>query len=264
MKKRFRTLLSFFALLICLSCGMAAPAYANVEMPYSKELQASFGYSDSTRYMMDNVWITLTNYGGPYYCTAAAQRSSAQMPGTAPAEDSVARLVLYVQADDSDSVLNISGHAFLVVENVSDTEQIVGGMVLAPGSSISLGTYGNTSEHSGLWYGLEDFLDSSGRYSYSSCISIQTSLNAGQLAVLDQNLRQADHWSTVYNCAAFAAAMWNSVCADTVEPETPCSPATLKAEMMRRYPELFTPCPPLRSDYPVAYSTALIPSREYA
>lgn len=263
MKKQLRTFLALFALTVCLSCGLAAPAQAAGGLPHAGEIQESFGYSDGTRRMIDNVWVTLTNYGGPYYCTQAAERSAVQMSGDAPAEDTVATLQLYVQADDTDSLLNISGHAFLVIENVSDTEQPVGCMILAPGTSISLGTYGNTKEHAGLWYGLEGFLDVSGRYSYSACISIQTSLNADQLAVLNQNLLKADHWSTVYNCASFVAAMWNSVCADTVDPATPCSPATLKTALMQNYSEFYTPCPPLRCDYPVRYGMELTLSEEF-
>lgn len=262
MKKQFRAFLALFALMVCLSCGLAAPAQA-AGLPHAEAVQASLGYSDSTRHMIDNVWITLTNYGGPYRCTQAEERSVVQMPGDAPAKDAVATLQIYVRADDSDSRLNISGHAFLYVQNVSDTEQMVGGMTLAPGTSISLGTYGNTDEHSGLWYGLECFSTVSGRYSYDSSISIQTSLNAEQLAVLNQNLARADHWSTVHNCASFVVAMWNSVCADTVEPAMPYSPATLKADIMQRYAGAYTHCLPLRCDYPVRYGTALTLSEEF-
>lgn len=263
MKKQLRTFLALFALTVCLSCGLAAPAQAAGGLPHAGEIQESFGYSDGTRRMIDNVWVTLTNYGGPYYCAQAAERSAVQMPGDAPAEDAVATLQLYVRADESNSPLNISGHAFLYVQNVSDTDQTVGSMTLAPGTRISLGTYGNTNEHAGLWYGLECFSTASGRYSYDSSISIQTSLNADQLAVLNQNLLKADHWSTVYNCASFVAAMWNSVCADTVDPAIPCSPATLKAALMQQYPEVYTASLPLRCDYPVRYGMGLTLSEEF-
>lgn len=269
MKKQFRAFLALFALMVCLSCGLAAPAQA-VGLPHAEAIQDSFGYPDSTRYLIDNIWIALTNYGGPYYCVPAPQRSAAQTPGDAPEEDAVALLHLYVQADLNDTLLNlngfqvnISGHAFLVVENVSDTEQTVGGLPLAPGTTISFGTYGNTEEHTGIWYGLEGFLDTNNNYKYSDCIGLQTSLRAEQLAVLNQNLARADHWSAVYNCASFAQELWNSVCADTLDAAFPYSPATLKADLLTRYPDLYSACLPLRCDYAVLYSPALIPSEEF-
>lgn len=259
MKKRFRTLVALLALMMCLSCAFAAPAQAAAALPYGSELQESFGYSDDTRHMLDNIWIALTNYGGPYRCTRAAERSTVQMPGADPDEGSVAVLRLYVQADDSKSFLNLSGHAFLEVENVSDSDQTVGALTIAPHKTITFGTYGNQSEHAGLWYGLEAFLDVTGRFSYSRCISIQTSLSAEQLDVLSQNILNADHWSALYNCASFVEAVWNSVCADTLEPALPCSPATLKAAVMKQYAAYYTNCLPLRWDYPVQYG--VIPVR---
>lgn len=263
MKKTLRAFFALFALTVCLTCALSTPAQAAASLPYSEELQDSFGYSDSTRNTLDNIWRTLTNYGGPYYCKQAAERSVIQAPGDAPAEDAVATLQLCVRSKESDSMVNINGHAFLVVENISDTDQIVGSAVLAPGTCISLGTFSNLEEHVGLWYGLECFRTVAGQHNYNSSIGIQTSLNADQLAVLTKNLLKADHWSTVYNCSSFAVAMWNSVCADTVDPAAPCSPATLKADVMQRYAEFYNPQLSLRCYYPARYSTALIPSVEF-
>lgn len=261
MKKRLRSFMALLALVACLTCALATPAQAAAALPHSKELQESFGYSDDTRHLLDNLWIALTNYGGPYRCTQAAERSTVQTPGDEPAEDAVVVLRLYVQADDSKSFLNLSGHAFLDVLNVSGTDQTVGALDIAPGKTISFGTYGNQAEHAGLWYGLEGYLDVTGRFSYSRCISIQTSLNAEQLAVLSQNILNSDHWSALYNCASFVEALWNSVCSDTVQPALPCSPATLKTAVMKQYAAYYTNCLPLRWDYPVQYGVIPVRSK---
>lgn len=264
MKKRLRSFMALLALVACLTCALATPAQAAAALPHSKELQESFGYSDSTRNLLDNLWIALTNYGGPYRCKRAAERSAIQTPGDEPAEGAVAVMRLYVQADDSKSFLNLSGHAFLDVTNVSDTNQTVGALTLSPNTSISLATYGNQAEHAGLWYGLESFLDVTGRYNYSSYISVQTSLNAEQLAVLTQNLLDADHWSALYNCASFVEAMWNSVCADTVQPALPCSPATLQTSIKSLYARYYTNCLRMKCSYPVQYGVIPVASKKYA
>ena len=41
---------------------------------------------------------------------------------------------------------------------------------------------------------------------------------------LNQNLTTADHWSTAFNCASFAAGLWNSVCSDHLSAGTPPPP----------------------------------------
>lgn len=263
MKKHLQKLLFSLALLAGLACGTAAPAQAAGGLPCAKAMQNTFGYTDATRDLIDNVWITLTNYGGPYVCPPAAQRAPAQVPGDAPAEGAVAVMRLYARTDETNSSMNITGHSFLVVENVSDTAQTVGGMTLAPGTCISMGTYGNKREHAGLWFGLESYLHTTEQRPFSDCISIQTSLDAAQLDTLNQNLLRADHWSSLHNCASFVIAMWNAVCADTVEPAQPFCPATLKADIMQRYPDLYAAGLPLRRDYAVVYGTTLTPSVDH-
>lgn len=49
-------------------------------------------------------------------------------------------------------------------------------------------------------------------------------MNAEQLAAVNAALAKADKWSAWHNCAAFGAAVWNTVCTDKVDPGTPPTP----------------------------------------
>lgn len=261
MKKTLRTLFAVLALTLCL-CLPAFAQEAKPAQPAAKEDKTVTDLTGFADFMRNSVGFT-TNFGGPYRFTAADHRSPAQAYGADPAEGAVAVLRLFSRAEDRSTAVNISGHAFVTVTNVSQQDINVGGLLIAPGKSLIIGTRGNRNEHSGIWYELESYYMYYIPDYYYHLYAMQTSLDADQLAVLNRGLSRADHWSAYYNCSAFSEAVWNSVCADTLSAGRPFSPANLQADMLAKYPDKTAYEPPIPYDYAVYYGKDLTPSREF-
>lgn len=167
--------------------------------------------------------------------------------------------------DHGDVPLNTSGHSFLTITNVSEQDINVGGLLIAPDTSITVSTRGNRCEHSGIWYNLEGYYKYYLNASYyQNLYGIQVSLDQSQLDTVNQALANADHWSAIYNCTSFSAGLWNAVCSDTLCAGVPETPADLKADMLRKYPDKTVFGPTVPYDYIVYYGTSLTPSQEFS
>ena len=225
MKKTLRTLFAVLALTLCL-CLPAFAQEAKPAQPAAKEDKTVTDLTGRDAFLRDVKGFT-TNFGGPYVFEQASRKSPADIYGAAPAEGSVAVLLI------------------------------------APGKSLTIGTRGNRNEHSGIWYELESYYMYYIPDYYYHLYAMQTSLDADQLAVLNRGLSRADHWSAYYNCSAFSEAVWNSVCADTLSAGRPFSPANLQADMLAKYPDKTAYEPPIPYDYAVYYGKDLTPSREF-
>lgn len=268
MKKRIRTL-SALLLTLCLCSGVLA--YAKEPPPHAvpapKNPKTVTDLTGFDLWLRDSKGFT-TNFGGPYRFRQAEHKSPADVYGAAPAEGSVAVLRLYTMSDDKgDASINTSGHAFISVTNVSDTELNVGELVIAPGTSMTFGTRGNRNEHSGIWYNLESYYMYYIPDYYYDLYSMQVSLTQEQLDIVNENLSRSDHWSAIYNCSAFSEAMWNSVCSDPVHAfsvGSTYSPANLQADMLAHYADKIAFEPPIPYDYIVYYGKSLTPSREFS
>ncbi|NOY35832.1 MAG: hypothetical protein GXP44_02850 [bacterium] len=129
-------------------------------------------------------------------------------------------------------------HAFITVKNVSSGNIQVGKFSnIAPGKTMSLGTWGNKSEHTGLWYNLESYFIQSYGY-YSNRVSTSYIMTASELANLNSYIINNDYWSLLTNCSSFAASAWNSA----VDPSyslsagTPNTPSNLADNLMAKFP----------------------------
>lgn len=262
MKKTLRTLFAVLALTLCL-CLPAFAQEAKPAQPAAKEDKTVTDLTGFADFMRNSVGFT-TNFGGPYRFTAADHRSPAQAYGADPAEGAVAVLRLFSRADDRSTAVNISGHAFVTVTNVSQQDINVGGLLIAPNTTVTIGTRGNRSEHAGLWYNLEGYYkyylpDSYYVYTYG----IQTSLDQSQLDTVNRNLAKADHWSAVFNCAAFTEAMWNSVCSDTLSSGGLYTPTALRDDLLAKYADKAVYQPAVPYDCAVYYGTAPTKSKDF-
>ena len=131
-------------------------------------------------------------------------------------------------------------------------------------TSITVSTRGNRCEHSGIWYNLEGYYKYYLNASYyQNLYGIQVSLDQSQLDTVNQALANADHWSVIYNCTSFSAGLWNAVCSDTLCAGVPETPADLKADMLRKYPDKTVFGPTVPYDYIVYYGTSLTPVRNF-
>jgi len=254
MKKLSRLLLAL-GLALCISLTAYAED-APAAQPTAKEprtLTARTGTETS----LWNAYAFLAQHGTAYRFAPCAVQTPADAAGTAPAEDAVAVLRLYTTYVEKDTPVNIDGHVFLAVTNNTDAD------LAAPGTSITMGTRGNNREHAGLWYNVESYNTHYLPDFYVNLTCLQLSMNAEQLAAVNAALAKADKWSAWHNCAAFGAAVWNTVCTDKVDPGTPPTPASLAASV-RRYPDKCNADPAVPFDYVVYYGYPAVPSKEFA
>lgn len=180
-----------------------------------------------------------TSTGGPYDFEQADHRSAVQAYGAKPAEGAVALLRIYARAEDrGDASINSSGHSFLRC-GTSRPRHRGGRPADRARHRDDLQPRGNRWEHTGIWYNLEGYYK---RYLadsyYQNIYAVQTSLDQGQLDVVNRNLAKSDHWSAYFNCAAFTESMWNAVCADTLSAGQPYTPENLRNDILAKYGDL--------------------------
>lgn len=107
------------------------------------------------------------------------------------------------------SYVDCGTHAFITVKNLSSSNITVGRFGLPYGKTMTLGTWGNKSEHKGMWYNLEPyFIYYNG--AYAGRISLSYGLNASELASLNAKIATYDKWSSTYPCSRFAKDVWNA------------------------------------------------------
>lgn len=103
------------------------------------------------------------------------------------------------------SAVGYDGHSFLIFTNTCNSNITVGHMPLAPGESVTVGTFGNRSAHVGIWYNIE------GCYSTSTTTyALTTGLTVAELQRVNQTINDNDSWSVTNNCSSFAVKVWNS------------------------------------------------------
>lgn len=126
--------------------------------------------------------------------------------------------ILYVFSDPTSSTIGSSGlsidlgtHSFVTVKNISTSNITIGGLSgIAPNKTVSLGTWGNKSEHKGLWYNLESkFVNNNS--AYGGRVSIGWAITATDLNSLNSFVYNWDKWSLLNPCSSFAVNAWDSV-----------------------------------------------------
>lgn len=103
------------------------------------------------------------------------------------------------------SSVGYNGHSFLTFTNTSNSNITVGHMPVAPGDSITIGTFGNRSAHSGIWYNIEGYCGTS-----STSYSLVTGATASELVSINAAINNHDYWRVSNNCSSFARDVWNA------------------------------------------------------
>lgn len=172
------------ALAACILLGgvLALPAFAETPaaIPADHEPRVLNELSGNAAFMR-NLKAMLTKTATPFRVKSAKTKSPADAVGAAPAEGAVATLQLCTSFHPSEAPVNVDGHAFFIVTNVSDADLDVGGLLIAPGTAMTIGNRANRDEHGGLWYNLEGFYNYYIDDYYPDVHSMQVSLSQEQL-----------------------------------------------------------------------------------
>jgi hypothetical protein len=118
-----------------------------------------------------------------------------------------------ISGASTDSSAFVSGHAFLAVKNLSADPITVGRVSnVAPGETITIGTWGNKDEHDGVWYNLEAYYAQKDPHKYDSSLSLTRGINGAQLSTLNDYVRNHDSYEPYWgNCSSFATGAWDAV-----------------------------------------------------
>ena len=112
---------------------------------------------------------------------------------------------------DGISSWSIAGHAWITITNTGSESFDVAGVTIVPGLGWSFGTWGNQSEHNGLWYDLESWYYTK-QQGFSGRVSLHSAFSSiSQIDPIINYIASHDKWSANYNCAGFAVGVWNSV-----------------------------------------------------
>lgn len=148
------------------------------------------------------------------------------------ADPIVGELTIFATNDGGSSSSNTSGHAFLMFQNTSTSSIKIGGISVAHNRTITFGTWGNKSQHTGIWYNLEAyFVHKSG--SYSNRVSLTTSIVKSKISVLNKLLDDNDEWELLNNCSSFAVKVWNAMSNKTLSAGTPNTPTSLMSSIKK-------------------------------
>ena len=154
------------------------------------------------------------------------------------ASSTVAVMRIFAINDGGGSSFNTSGHAFLSIENTSGSTITVGGLSVEAGKTVTVGTWGNKDEHTGLWYNLEGYFQNQSN-AYSNAVSLRVSLSSNLLETVSTNIKNNDSWGLLSNCSTFATKIWNSVCSTKVSAGTPNTP-TSTVNSIKSYTDLYS------------------------
>lgn len=107
--------------------------------------------------------------------------------------------------------LDLGTHAWITISNISKSTITIGKFNVAAGKTMVLGTWGNKSEHKGLWYNLESYFIKKQK-AYSTRYSLKVEISSSSLSKLNTHIIGYDKWSKTTNCSSFAVSSWNEIC----------------------------------------------------
>ena len=146
------------------------------------------------------------------------------------ASSTVGTLTIFSANDGGSSSWNTSRHSFIAFKNTSYSSIRVGGLNVGSGHEITIGTWGNKSQHTGIWYNLESyFVNNTG--AYSNRVSLSMSVTQSDINTINNIISNNDKWSLTNNCTSFAIKVWNNVSNAILSGGIPNTPTALMSSI---------------------------------
>lgn len=103
-------------------------------------------------------------------------------------------------------------------------------MNVGSGHEITIGTWGNKSQHQGIWYNLESYFVNNNS-AYGNRVSLSMSVTQSDIDTINSIISNNDKWSLTNNCSSFAVKVWNSVSSTTLSAGSPNTPTSLMSSI---------------------------------
>ena len=171
-------------------------------------------------------------YKDNYDCIEQRVEDAQTASATASNGSTVATVKIFSDGSGDNTIgssghaINTGTHAWIVVENTSNRTIMVGKRTLPAGKQITLGTWGNKSEHTGLWYNLESYFIKTNS-AYSKRVSTNYNIDSSGLDTLNTYILRHDYWNVADNCSAFASGAWNQISPNKISAGIICTPYNL-------------------------------------
>lgn len=99
-----------------------------------------------------------------------------------------------------------NSHSWLMVKNNGSSTIKIGHYSLSKNETVTIGTWGNIKQHTGIWYNYEAYLGSN---NFPNHVSIsRTITSASQLNAFNSAINKSDSWSLLNTCSYFAGYVW--------------------------------------------------------
>lgn len=142
-----------------------------------------------------------------------------------PEDQIVAKIRIFAANDGGTSSLNISGHAFISIENTAGFPYPIGAITLNSGHEMTLGTWSGMG-WDGMWYNLET-TENTPLYVY-----LTDEIQMNEICKVNQYIATHNSWSEFNNCSSFATGLWNTVSDINLSAGIPNTPTTLKQNIL--------------------------------
>lgn len=205
--KKFNLLSAIGSAVICGVCALAFNDSSHI----NKE------YNDTNNVIESNVSMKRASYRETRDSSYAAIVSIFAFDGNS--------------ASSSSSFLNFNGHAFITIENLNSNTIKAGKMDVNAYETVSLGTWGNKSQHKGLWYNLESYFANKGEY--NGRVSLSRYTTSSELETLNSYINSHDSWSALSNCSSFATGAWNTISSTKLSAGLIDTPSNLKGNIKK-------------------------------
>lgn len=100
------------------------------------------------------------------------------------------------------------GHAWVYIENRTNETLQVGAYSLPPQQGVSVGSFAFRSKALGTHYNVEAYCGN--HYPMDGTVAIREALSRSALQSVSSRIRNTNFWGVFFNCAAFAATIWNA------------------------------------------------------
>lgn len=142
-------------------------------------------------------------------------------------------LWIFAANDGGSSSWNSSGHAFLLFRNISSSKIKIGGLNVNIGDDITFGTWGNKSQHTGIWYNLESYFVNE-QNAYTNRVSLSVNVTSSDIEKINTYISENDKWSVFSNCSSFAVGVWNMISSTKLSAGSPNTPTSLRGSIMKQ------------------------------
>ncbi len=125
-----------------------------------------------------------------------------------------------------------NGHSWITIKNKIGATIKAGFYSITSGEEISIGTFGNQTDHCGVWYNIESYYADA--QEYLGRVSLSEDIGINELNEITNYIKNNDTWSLYFNCSRFSATIWNNVTDKDIDINFISTPAAVASAIKQK------------------------------